>query len=340
MLVVSKQKYTALVLSLFIHLFILIILFFLILSQYHGSSLGNKLGKELTDTLFYEPITTASEKVSEPEIKEEAFAAAAEEALAATEDISPSLPVPTLTPTAPATERAVDSITEEYQSSDLMPAPSLDRAASALHTAETELIKALPALKAHPKKIYRRKKRPGFSFAKLGAGLKKYTNQQNNSSAATHHEWLDESLKEKLKDGVYIDNKGIPHRASDVKKDPRYAHVDDELAKMAFFSYMKGVNSGLKNAFSLTKETVYFNEKSEERYSLELTIIADGSVSEVRILQHFEKREFDEYVIRTIKNYQFAPLPKRLKTPHIIKRLDAIVHARAGTNRFELVINY
>ncbi len=340
MLVANKQKYTAIALSLFIHILLLILLFFLILSQYHGSSLGNRFGQQLTDTIFSEPITAAPEIIPEQKIKEEAFAETVEETFTSPEHILPSLPIPPLTAAALPPDTAVDSITEEYEPKEFMPALSLDKRVIPLKTPQNQSLPDLLALKSHPKKKRRRKKRTGFSFAKLAAGLKKYTNEQDNRPAATYHEWLDESLKEKLKDGVYIDNKGIPHRASDVKKDSRYAHVDDELAKMAFFSYMKGVNSGLKNAFSLTKETVYFHEKSEERYSLELTIIADGSVSEVRILQHFEKREFDEYVIRTIKNYQFAPLPKRLKTPHIIKRLDAIVHARAGTNRFELVINY
>ena len=332
MLVVSRQKYTAIALSLFIHLCLLILLFFLILSQYQGSSIGNQLGKELTDTLFYEPISTQPEEITEPELEDDL-----EPIPSVTDSINSSIPEETVQNyTAPTT-----LMQEEQQNPTL---PALGRDAIALQAPESETV-ALPATTATPtrpgtKKIRRRKKRPGFSFAKLAQGFKNYNDKKLENASSVHHEWLDESLKEKLKDGVYIDNKGIPHRASDVKKDPRYAHVDDELAKMAFFTYMKGVNTGLKNAFSMTRETVYFDEKREEKYSLEIIIIADGSVSEVRILQHFEKREFDDYVIRTIKSYQFAPLPARLKAPHIIKRLDAIVHARAGTNRFELHINY
>ena len=329
MLLASKQKYTAILLSLFIHLFILVILFFIILSQYHGTSIGDQLGKEISDTLFYEPLATQPEESAEERVDidrdTEPLVAAAEEALSYTQEI-------TQNHTANTTE-------PEEVSAAVVPALGIEKLL--VQAPEAENIVLPTTARSSTKKIRRRKKRPHFSFAQLASGFKNYIqNQQNSSSTTSTHDWLDESLKENLKDGVYIDNKGIPHRASDTKKDPRYAHVDDELAKMAFFTYMKGVNSGLKTAFSLTKETVYFNEKREERYSLEITIIADGSVSEVRIIQAFEKREFDDYVIRTIKNYQFAPLPARLKTPHIIKRLDAIVHARAGTNRFELIINY
>jgi hypothetical protein len=329
MLLANRQKYTAIALSLFIHIFLLVLLFFLILSQYRGSSIGNQFGKEITDTLFYEPISTQPEEIIEPETESELDSAAA----AVADNINSSIPEETIQNyTAPTT-----LMLEEQQQATL---PALGRDAIALQVPESESVILPKNTRPGTKKIRRRKKRPGFSFAKLAQGFKNYNDKKLENATSTNHEWLDESLKEKLKDGVYIDNKGIPHRASDVKKDPRYAHVDDEFAKMAFFSYMKGVNTGLKNAFSMTRETVYFDEKREEKYSLEIIIIADGSVSEVRILQHFEKREFDDYVIRTIKSYQFAPLPARLKTPHIIKRLDAIVHARAGTNRFELHINY
>ena len=107
---------------------------------------------------------------------------------------------------------------------------------STLTTSTTNNYASEPTIPITRRRIRKRKKASKINFQQIANYVQKYSQERSSGYSA-------QALPEDLGDGVYIDPKGVPHRKSDSDKpkDSRYAHVDDDLAKMTFYSYMKGV---------------------------------------------------------------------------------------------------
>lgn len=307
-------------LAFLLHALLCFLLFFFIVYQHkQAGSLGNQqqVSNDATDIML-EDLPEGTEEAPEPESSE-----------------APVTPLLTMPPVhqAEALSETLTPVPLPLHTMGLTHEDSCDQHSSSQESGALHVQSFSEPVT--PRKIRRKRRASKINFQQIANFMRNYSQERTCQTSAS------DPLPDDLGEGVYIDPKGVPHRTSDAKKtDSRYAHVEDDLARMAFYSYMKGVNQGLKTAFSIHRESIYFEESAQERHILEITIIADGTVAKVVILKSFGKHDFDDYVIRTIQQYQFAPIPKQLKTSHIIKRLDATVYARAGMNQFELIINY
>lgn len=330
--VYRKQRYRAIVLALIIHAVLWFVLFVVVLYKYQQATTADgRLGVSQSgvDTLFSdmpEAIAQAVESIVAPLVS----AVPAEEELVST----------TAADDETENESSVEEQDKELTQKDILQiAHSTDMPLIPVTTPDAMENRVFsqdqpPNRLVVPKKRKRKSSKfPPGVFAQLA---QKYVEQYGSANGSS-------SLRSDIGDGIFVDVKGVPHRKSDQQsrsQDKRYAHVEDELAKMTLYSYMSGVSKGLKTAFALTRESVYFEEDLEECHTVEFTIGPDGSVKDAQIVLSFGKHDFDDYVIRTIKSYQFSPIPKQLKTTHIVKRVDARVRARAGRNQFELIIQY
>jgi TonB family protein len=228
------------------------------------------------------------------------------------------------------------TIIEGPQVETVSPAPLAPPAFSCSTNQET--LPLLPTDQPMAPRRIRRRKRPRIGLQQLVNGFKKFSADQPSVMRYGPDNYPVHTLPE---NAVYIDSKGVPHKKnSKPSSDSRYQHVDDEFAKMAYYSYMKGVNQQLMSAFSISRDLAYSDETLVSTLSVEFTILKDGSPTDVKILQSVGKENIDEYVVKIIQGYTFAPLPERFGVDRIIKRLDCTASIGKGSHKYRLTINY